>query len=132
MAMQWACDRGGLRTPRQQHKPPQCLAEQQVQQSKGHAAIMWPMGCPTNSQLSTHDRLSGTHRAISADPVAEELYRRLMRLPAGLGRPDAVRRTYRLLARRLADLDADPDPETERAGGRAAASARRLTRVWLA
>jgi hypothetical protein len=27
--------------------------------------------------------------------------------------PDAVRRTYRLLARRLADLDADPDPETE-------------------
>ena len=36
-----------------------------------------------------------------------------MRLQAGLGRPDAVRRTYRLLARRLADLDADPDPETE-------------------
>jgi hypothetical protein len=30
-----------------------------------------------------------------------------------LGRPDAVRRTYRLLARRLAELDVDPDPETE-------------------
>jgi hypothetical protein len=27
--------------------------------------------------------------------------------------PDAVKRTNRLLARRLADLDADPDPETE-------------------
>ena len=51
--------------------------------------------------------------AISADPVAEELYRRLMRLQSQLGRPDAVRRTYRLLARRLADLDVDPDPETE-------------------
>jgi DNA-binding SARP family transcriptional activator len=36
-----------------------------------------------------------------------------MRLEAELGRPDAVRRTYRLLARRLADLDVDPDPETE-------------------
>jgi DNA-binding SARP family transcriptional activator len=57
--------------------------------------------------------LEALERAISADPVAEELYRRLMRLQAGLGRPDAVQRTYRLLARRLADLDADPDPETE-------------------
>jgi hypothetical protein len=36
--------------------------------------------------------------AIAADPVAEELYRRLMRLQADLGRPDAVRRTYQLLA----------------------------------
>jgi hypothetical protein len=36
-----------------------------------------------------------------------------MRLQAELRRPDGVRRTYRLLARRLADLDVDPDPETE-------------------
>ena len=36
-----------------------------------------------------------------------------MRLEAALGRRDAVQRTYRLLARRLADLDVDPDPETE-------------------
>jgi DNA-binding SARP family transcriptional activator len=57
--------------------------------------------------------LAALEGAISADPVAEELYRRLMRLQAGLGRPDAVRRTYRLLARRLAELDADPDPQTE-------------------
>jgi DNA-binding SARP family transcriptional activator len=57
--------------------------------------------------------LAALEGAISADPVAEELYRRLMRLQAGLGRPDAVRRTYRLLARRLAELDVDPDPETE-------------------
>src|SRR5512132_57764 len=57
--------------------------------------------------------LAALEGAISADPVAEELYRRLMRLQGQLGRPDAVRRTYRLLARRLAELDADPDPETE-------------------
>ena len=37
-----------------------------------------------------------------------------MRLQAELRRPDGVRRTYRLLARRLADLDVDPDPETKR------------------
>jgi DNA-binding SARP family transcriptional activator len=57
--------------------------------------------------------LAALEQAIDADPVAEELYRRLMRHQADLGRPDAVKRTYRLLARRLADLDADPDPETE-------------------
>ena len=57
--------------------------------------------------------LAALEGAISADPVAEELYRRLMRLQGQLGRTDAVRRTYRLLARRLAELDADPDPETE-------------------
>jgi DNA-binding SARP family transcriptional activator len=53
-------------------------------------------------------------QAIAADLVAEELYRRLMRLQAELGRPDGVQRTYRLLARRLAELDVDPAPETER------------------
>jgi DNA-binding SARP family transcriptional activator len=57
--------------------------------------------------------LAALEQAVAADPVAEELYRRVMRLEAELGRPDAVRRTYRLLARRLADLDVDPDPETE-------------------
>jgi DNA-binding SARP family transcriptional activator len=57
--------------------------------------------------------LAALEQAVAADPVAEELYRRIMRLEAELGRPDAVRRTYRLLARRLADLDVDPDPETE-------------------
>jgi hypothetical protein len=46
--------------------------------------------------------------------VEAKLHRRLMRLEANLGwGPDAVRRTYRLLARRLAELDVDPDPETE-------------------
>jgi DNA-binding SARP family transcriptional activator len=57
--------------------------------------------------------LAALELAIAADPVAEELYRRLMRLQAELGRPDGVRRSYRLLARRLAELDVDPDPETE-------------------
>jgi DNA-binding SARP family transcriptional activator len=57
--------------------------------------------------------LAALEQAVEADPVAEELYRRVMRLEAELGRPDAVKRTYRLLARRLADLDVDPGTETE-------------------
>jgi len=50
---------------------------------------------------------------IVADPFAEELYRRAMRLQARLGRVDDVRRTFKELERRLADIDADPDPSTE-------------------
>jgi len=57
--------------------------------------------------------LAALEQAIVADPAAEELYRRVMRLEAALGRPDGVRRTYLLLAHRLAELDVDPDPETE-------------------
>jgi DNA-binding SARP family transcriptional activator len=57
--------------------------------------------------------LAALEQAVADDPVAEELYRRIMRLEAALGRPDAVKRTYRLLAHQLADLDVDPDPETE-------------------
>jgi DNA-binding SARP family transcriptional activator len=50
---------------------------------------------------------------IAADPLAEELYRRAMRLQARLGRVDDVRRTFKELERRLADIDADPDPTTQ-------------------
>jgi DNA-binding SARP family transcriptional activator len=64
-------------------------------------------------QPETWRGAAGVGQAISADSVTEELYRRLMRLQAGLGRPNAVRRTYRLLARQLAELDVDPEPETE-------------------
>ncbi len=50
---------------------------------------------------------------IAADPFAEELYRRAVRLQARLGRIDDVRRTFKELGRRLADIDVDPDPSTE-------------------
>jgi DNA-binding SARP family transcriptional activator len=52
-------------------------------------------------------------KGIAADPFAEELYRRAMRLQARLGRVDDVRRTFKELERRLADIDADPDPATQ-------------------
>ena len=52
-------------------------------------------------------------KAVEIDPICEDLYRRLLTLQAGLGRPDTARRTWRLLQGRLADLDLDPEPETE-------------------
>lgn len=52
--------------------------------------------------------------ALRHDPYTEELYRRTMRFQADLGRPDAVRRAYRLLETRLADLDVEPDQDTDR------------------
>lgn len=56
--------------------------------------------------------LAALEHAIHHDPYAEPLYRDVMDLQARLGRLDAVRRTYRLLTNRLADLDTEPSDET--------------------
>ncbi len=53
-------------------------------------------------------------RAVQADPVAEECYRRLMRLHARQRRLDLAQRCYRQLKDRLEELGVDPDPETTR------------------
>ncbi len=58
--------------------------------------------------------LAVLERAVALDGVAEEPYRRLMAAQARLGRPDAVRATWRALQRRLAELDLDPEPATVR------------------
>ena len=57
--------------------------------------------------------LAVLEKAVEIDPICEDLYRRLLTLQADLGRPDTARRTWRLLQGRLADLDLDPEPETE-------------------
>lgn len=51
-------------------------------------------------------------RALALDPHNEALYQRAMRLQAALGRPEAIPATLDLLRRHLADLDAEPGPET--------------------
>ncbi len=57
--------------------------------------------------------------AIDRDPVNEELYQRVMRIHGRLGRPDAVRRTMRVLEDRLADLgEAEPSEATRRVAAR--------------
>jgi DNA-binding SARP family transcriptional activator len=51
-------------------------------------------------------------RVVDLDRYGEEPYRRLMVLQAKGGRIDAVKATWRLLQRRLLDLDLDPDPSS--------------------
>jgi DNA-binding SARP family transcriptional activator len=51
--------------------------------------------------------------AIEVDPICEEAYRRLITLQAHLDRTDAAQRAWRLLQGRLAELDLDPEPNTE-------------------
>jgi len=58
--------------------------------------------------------LAALERAVQADPVAEECYRRLMRLHARRRRLDLAQRLYRQLKDRLEELGVDPDPETTR------------------
>jgi DNA-binding SARP family transcriptional activator/outer membrane protein OmpA-like peptidoglycan-associated protein len=57
--------------------------------------------------------LTVLERARSLDRYTEEVYQRIMTLQARLGRPDAVRRTYRLLETNLEDLAVDPSTETQ-------------------
>ncbi len=64
----------------------------------------------------TNDDLPGAlvaaEQALAVDPYDEAVYRQVMRFQARHGRPDAVARAYRLLERRLLDLDAEPEPLT--------------------
>jgi DNA-binding SARP family transcriptional activator len=63
--------------------------------------------------------IAALEAAIERDPVNEELYQRLMRIHGRLGRPDAVRRTLRLLENRLAELgEAEPCEATRRVAAR--------------
>jgi DNA-binding SARP family transcriptional activator len=72
--------------------------------------------------------LATLERAVEIDRYGEELYRRIMRLQGDLGRGDAVRRTFRLLERRLSELGVDAEEETRRLAHDAWSSRRRPTR----
>ena len=67
--------------------------------------------------------IGSLERAIELDRYAEQPYRRLMTLHSARGRPDALSSTWRLLKRRLAELDLDAEPATERLYRTLAASA---------
>ncbi|HEX2042396.1 MAG TPA: bacterial transcriptional activator domain-containing protein [Acidimicrobiales bacterium] len=58
--------------------------------------------------------LDALSRAVEVDPVAEQLYRRIMRLHARQSRPDEVAATFRRLEARLGELDLEPTPESRK------------------
>lgn len=62
---------------------------------------------------SISDAIACLQRAIALDPHAEHAYRQLIRAQTAAGRPDEARRTYRQLVGRLADIDLEPDDDTE-------------------
>ncbi|HEX2191928.1 MAG TPA: bacterial transcriptional activator domain-containing protein, partial [Acidimicrobiales bacterium] len=57
--------------------------------------------------------LDALSRAVEIDPLAEQLYRRIMRLHAGQARVDEVEATYLRLKARLAELDLEPTTESQ-------------------
>ena len=59
--------------------------------------------------------LAALETALSHDPYNEYLYQRFMRIQAAAGRPDAVRRTLRLLETRLTELGLTPAAQTRQA-----------------
>jgi DNA-binding SARP family transcriptional activator len=58
--------------------------------------------------------LQALQRAVEADPLAEQLYRRIMRLQAKASRPDEVEATFRALQARLGEIGLEPSPESEK------------------
>ena len=58
------------------------------------------------------DALAALETALGHDPYNEFVYQKIMRLQAGAGRPDAVRRTLSLLEKRLTELGVTPSPQT--------------------
>ena len=59
--------------------------------------------------------LAALDTALSHDAYNEYLYQRIMRIQAAAGRPDAVRRTLRLLETRLTELGLTPAAQTRQA-----------------
>jgi DNA-binding SARP family transcriptional activator len=59
--------------------------------------------------------LTTLETALAHDPYNEALYQKIMHLQAGLGRPDAARRTLALLQARLAELGLSPGPAARQA-----------------
>jgi DNA-binding SARP family transcriptional activator len=53
-------------------------------------------------------------RALEVDPLAEQVYRRVMRLQAKLSRPDDADVTFRRLQARLEEVGLEPSPESEK------------------
>jgi DNA-binding SARP family transcriptional activator/uncharacterized membrane protein YheB (UPF0754 family) len=61
--------------------------------------------------------LDALERAVEVDPLAEQLYRRIMRLHAKLSRPDQADATFRTLQARLGEIALEPTPESEKLYG---------------
>ena len=63
---------------------------------------------------NTEHAISTLEHALTLDPYAEDLYRRLIRLHHATGRKESIRLLWRQLGARLADIDSEPQEESYR------------------
>lgn len=87
-------------------EPEREALRRQIVETLTHLAELRERDEPERSMLALE-------RARTLDRYGEEIYQRIMTLQACMGRPDAVRRTYRLLETVLEELGVDPGEESQ-------------------
>ena len=90
-------------------------AEPYAETARRRALDAWTRIAELLEPAGPDQALAALETALGHDPYNEYLYQRIMRLQAAAGRPDAVRRTLRLLETRLAELGVTPGPQTRQA-----------------
>jgi DNA-binding SARP family transcriptional activator len=87
-------------------------AEPYAETARRRALDAWTVIAGILEPGQPEQALDALETALGHDPYNEYLYCKIMRLQAAAGRPDAARRTLRLLETRLAELGVTPGPRT--------------------
>ena len=90
-------------------------AEPYAETARRRALDTWTAIAELLEPADPDQALAALDTALSHDPYNEYLYQRIMRIQAAAGRPDAVRRTLRLLETRLTELGVTPAAQTRQA-----------------
>ena len=90
-------------------------AEPYAEAARRRALDAWTRIAELLEPAGPDQALAALETALGHDPFNEYLYQRIMRLQAAAGRPDAVRRTLRLLEKRLTEIGVTPGPQTRQA-----------------
>ncbi|WP_067902636.1 BTAD domain-containing putative transcriptional regulator [Nocardia vaccinii] len=86
---------------------------EQLREAARHSTLN-ALGWLANHTLTQDPRttLGMLETAVETDPYNEPVWQDILRLHAKLGEYDALTRTYSLLTRKLAEIDATPSPQT--------------------
>jgi len=87
-------------------------AEPYAETARRRALDAWTTIAEILQPSDPDQALAALESALGHDPYNEFLYQRIMRLQAAAGRPEAVRRTLRLLESRLTELGITPGAQT--------------------
>ena len=90
-------------------------AEPYAEEARRRALDAWTRIAELLEPADPDQALAALETALGHDPFNEYLYQRIMRLQAAAGRPDAVRRTLRLLETRLTEIGVTPGTQTRQA-----------------